>query len=290
MCRGAVHSGACAVMARRTCAPAQTSSATTQRPTIDHPRNASCTINAPPNAKAASVQTGKRVPSSRICQDQSASRRALRLADSVKIRFQPRRNCAQSAYIRQWSSPSAMNTPSRRLPASTRRARLTSSNTTSLTAACPPMASYASRLNSRNWPLANARRSCSAFASVSGKRRISSRAVVVCTTRSNQVSCVSVLSRLRRSSRRSRISASAAAMQPGEKSVSASAKSRNSASAVARERVTPACSAWTLPTHPSGQVSISTISNRSSPAISARANAAVSSVQRSSASTNRTCG
>ena len=55
---------------------------------------------------------------------------------------------------------------------------------------------------------------------------MSSIVAASCTTRSNQVLKVSVLSRLSRSSLRSRISASDAAMQPGAKDVSASAKSR----------------------------------------------------------------
>ena len=122
-----------------------------------------------------------------------------------------------------------------------------------------------------NCPLANARRPSIPFTRVSGNCRISSSAAAVCTTRSNHVSCRERAEEAQEVELACRISASADAMQPGEKTVSASAKSRYSASAAPRERATPACTAWTLPAQSFGQASISTISKRSSPPISARA-------------------
>ena len=72
--------------------------------------------------------------------------------------------------MRQWKRPSARKTPALRRAAAIRRASATSSNNESLTASCPPIAVYASRRNSRNCPLANARRSRSTpFASVERK-------------------------------------------------------------------------------------------------------------------------
>ena len=108
-----------------------------------------------------------------------------------------------------------------------------------------------------NWPLANARRRPSTpFTRVSGKCRISSSAAAVCDDALEPRLVRQRAEEAQEIELALRISASADAMQPGENSVSASAKSRYSASAAPRERVTPACTACTLPAQSLGQASI----------------------------------